>query len=74
MNPMSIMQLRPMLEQFRERHPRFVEFFGYAGQSMGEDALIEISITDPQGHKTITNMKVSPEDLALFQELRELLH
>lgn len=74
MNLMSVMQLKPMLEQFKERHPRFVEFFGYAGQSVGEDSLIEISVTDPQGKKIITNMKVTPEDLELFQELRGLLH
>ena len=73
MNPKAMMQLKPMMEEFRDRHPRFVEFFSYAGQSISEDALIEIGITDAEGRKIITNMRVEPEDLELFALMRSML-
>lgn len=74
MNPMALMQLKPMFEKFRNRHPKFVQFFGYAGQSLGENALVEISITDPDGKKIVTNMKITAEDLELYRNLQNLLH
>lgn len=73
MNPKEMMKLKPLLEDFHARHPRFVEFFTYAGQVISEDALIEIGITDAAGKKVITNMKVEPEDLELFQLLKGML-
>ena len=73
MNPKDMMKLKPMLEEFHERHPRFVEFFSYAGQVISEDALIEIGITDADGRKTVTNMRVEPEDLELFQLMMGML-
>lgn len=73
MNPMALMHLKPMLEQFRDRHPKFVQFFGYAGSHLAEDALLEISITDADGKKIVTNMRLTPEDLALYSEIQSLL-
>ncbi|MCR4644919.1 MAG: hypothetical protein K5695_05860 [Oscillospiraceae bacterium] len=73
MNPKEMMKLKPMMEEFRDRHPRFVEFFSYAGQSITEDSLIEIAITDADGKKIITNMRVAPEDLELFALMRSML-
>ena len=73
MNPKEIMRLRPLMEEFRDRHPKFVDFFGYAGQNISEDALIEIGITDAEGRKIITNMKVAPEDLELFALMKGML-
>lgn len=73
MNPMALMHFKPLFEKFRDRHPKFVQFFGYAGQSLGEDALVEISVTDPEGKKIVTNMKITAEDLELYQNIQELL-
>lgn len=73
MNPMALLQLKPLFEQFRDRHPKFVQFFGCAGQSLGENALVEISVTDPEGKKIVTNMKITAEDLELYQNLQSLL-
>ncbi len=73
MNPMSLMRLKPLFEQFRERHPKFLMFFSAAGQCVTEESLIEISVTSPEGKKMITNMRVKQEDLALFDELKDLM-
>lgn len=74
MDPMAFLKFKPMLEQFRERHPKFVSFFGFAGQHIKEDSLLEISVTDPDGKKIVTNIRVSPEDIALFQTFGSMLH
>ena len=73
MNPMGFMQLRPMVEQFQARHPKFVEFFGYAGQHIQEDSLLEISITDAEGSKIVTNIRITQEDLDFVKQLRQTL-
>ena len=72
-NPMALMQLRPLFEAFRDRHPKFVQFFGYAGKDLREGSLLEISVTAPDGKKTVTNIRVTEEDLALVEQLRQLL-
>lgn len=73
MNPIALMQLKPMFERFRERHPKFVQFFGYAGKSISEGSLVEISIVDPEGKKIVTNIRVDSEDIALFQQLQGMV-
>lgn len=73
MNPMALMRLKPMMEQFRERHPKFVQFFGYAGSHLTEDAVLEISVTDADGKKIVTNIRLTPEDLALYNELQNMM-
>ncbi len=72
-NPMSIMRLKPLFEQFRDRHPKFLQFFAFAGQHVREESLIEISVTSPDGKKMVTNMRVKHEDLELFDELRSMM-
>ncbi|MBE6875643.1 MAG: hypothetical protein E7496_02800 [Ruminococcus sp.] len=73
MNPMALMHIKPMLEKFQERHPKFIQFFGYAGQNVTEGSLIEISVTSPDGRKAITNIRLSEEDLELADKLKELV-
>lgn len=73
MNPIAMMQLKPQLESFRDRHPKFLQFFAYAGAKITENSLLEVSITSEDGQKIITNLRISQEDLELFRQLKELL-
>ncbi len=73
MNPIALMQLKPMFDRFRERHPKFIQFFGYAGKSISEGSLIEVSIVDPEGKKIVTNIRVDADDIALFQQLQGMV-
>ena len=73
MNPLTLMHIKPLLEGFRDRHPKFLQFFGYAGQNMGEGSLLEIRITSADGKKAVTNLRVSQEDLELIQKMQELI-
>lgn len=74
MNPLAMMQIKPLLEKFKERHPKFIQFFGVAAGSVGEGTLIEIGVTSPDGRKMITNMRVSQEDLELLDKLKGLMN
>lgn len=74
MNPMAFLHIKPLFEQFSQRHPRFVQFFGYASQSIGEDSILEISVTDASGRRAVTNIRVAAEDLELVEQLRKLMN
>ena len=73
MNPMAFLHIKPLFEQFSQRHPKFVQFFGYASQTLGEGSLLEIAVVDPNGHKAVTNIRVAPEDLELIEQLKSLM-
>lgn len=72
MNPMALLKIKPLLGQFRERHPKFMEFLGFAPQHLGEGSLIEVTITQADGYTTKTNIRITAEDLELVEQLKEL--
>lgn len=71
-NPMAFLKIKPLLGQFRDRHPRFVEFLGAAPQQLGEDSLLEITIKSADGYTTKTNIRITAEDLELVEQLKSL--
>ncbi len=73
MNPLALMHIKPLLEGFQERHPKFIQFFSYAGQNVDEGSLIEISVTSADGHKAVTNIRIAQEDLELMDKLKALM-
>ncbi|MBR2912844.1 MAG: hypothetical protein IKK51_10915 [Oscillospiraceae bacterium] len=73
MNPMKFMQFKPLLERFRDRHPKFIQFFGYAAGHISAGSVLEITVTDPEGKKIVTNIRVDEEDIALFHQFKEML-
>ena len=70
MNPMAMMKIKGLLDRFRANHPKVPMFFSAASQSIGEGSIIEISITNADGKKLCTNMKVTADDLELFEQLK----
>ncbi len=73
MNPLALMHIKPLLQGFQERHPKFIQFLGYSVQALGEDSLLEIKITSADGTKAKTNLKITKEDLELMDKLKELV-
>ena len=45
MNPMMLMQIKGMLDDFKRNHPKVPMFFSAAAQSIGEGSIIEITVT-----------------------------
>ncbi|MBE5833333.1 MAG: hypothetical protein E7309_01670 [Butyrivibrio sp.] len=72
-NPMGLFQLKSLWDKFRENHPKFPMFLS-ALQKNGikEGTLIEITITEPDGEKIQSNIKISASDLELFEQLKNI--
>lgn len=71
MNPMAILQIKSLLDKFKNNHPKIPMFFSAAAQSIDENSIIEIKVTTAEGQNIITNMKVTSDDIELFKELKE---
>lgn len=68
-NPMMLMKLKGELEGFNSRHPKFKRFFGDVASKTEAGEVFEISLTKNDGTKIRTNIRISPEDKALFENL-----
>ena len=71
MNPMAILQIKSLLDKFKNNHPKIPMFFSAAAQSIDENSIIEIKVTTAEGQNLITNMNVTSDDIELFKELKE---
>ena len=71
MNPKAILQIKSLLDKFKNNHPKIPMFFSAAAQSIDENSIIEIKVTTAEGQNLITNMKVTSDDIELFKELKE---
>lgn len=73
MNPMKTMKLAVAWKQFIDRHPKFAKFITEVPkQTFKENTVIDITITTDDGKKYVSNMKISAEDLAVFEELHNM--
>lgn len=72
MNPFALMKIKGMLEQFQANHPRVPLFFRDAMQHMEEGTVIEIQVTTKEGKNLCTNMKITRQDLELFEQLKSM--
>lgn len=72
MNPMNIMKIKGLMDQFSASHPRVPMFFRDASQCIGEDSVIDITVTTAEGKILRTNMKVTAQDLELIGQLKNL--
>jgi len=73
MNPQGLMQIMAAWNTFKTNHPKFPAFeAAIQAQGIREDSIIEISVTDPDGKKTETNIKVKQSDIELFESLKNM--
>lgn len=70
MNPFALMKIKGLMEQFQANHPRVPMFFKDAMQCVEEGTIIEIQVTTKEGKNLCTNMKITAEDLELFEQLK----
>ena len=69
----DFMKIKSAWDKFTRSHPRFPQFLN-AVKTAGipEDTVLGVSVTYPDGRKLETNLKVTAEDLDLFQELSKI--
>lgn len=74
MNKMdAIFKIKGAWDKFCNGHPKFPLFLNAVKQrGIPEGAVLEIGITYPDGQVLSTNVKVSAEDLELFETLKSI--
>lgn len=72
-NPMALMQMKQKVEEFNSRHPKLGMFFRDAGGRVDTGAVLELSVTSPDGEKIRTNFRVCEEDKELLAMLQALI-
>lgn len=72
-NPASLFQMKALWDRFAANHPKFPKFLQAAtASSLDEGSIIEIKITRANGDTIASNLKVTADDLELFQEIRNI--
>ena len=67
-NPAKLLQFRKDWGEFENRYPKFVKFIGAVVQSgIGEDSVIDVCVTLPDGRKLESNMKLTAEDVEFIK-------
>lgn len=68
-----MLKLGGLWAKFSKNHPKFPQFVK-ALQKNGfkADTIIDIKLTYPDGNVLDSNLKISEEDLKLFNELKQL--
>jgi hypothetical protein len=70
-NPANIMKLMELKNKFDKNHPKFGAFLKAAGRdALTEGSIITVSIQAPGKDELVTNLKVTADDLALIEELK----
>lgn len=72
-NPADLLRVRSAAAKFNSNHPKLLPFFNAArGKAMTPGSVIEIAITDPNGEKIETNLRVQESDIELINLLIEI--
>lgn len=68
-----IQKLKGGMERFRMNHPKFPLFLNAVSQdALREGAVVEITVTTPEGKNYCSNSKLMQEDLELIECLKAL--
>ncbi len=71
---LAMMQkIKSGIDRFRANHPKFPMFLNAISQNaLVEGSIIEITVTTPDGKNYCTNLKIQADDMALFNELKNM--
>lgn len=73
MNPLKLMQLKSMLQGFKQRHPKLPLFFRDVVQhGVMEGSILQFQVTSPEGKKYAANIRLTKEDLLFLKEIQDL--
>ena len=68
-----IQQLKLGMDRFRANHPKFPMFLQAVSQNaLVEGSVIEINVTTPEGKNYCSNIKVTADDLAFIETLKNM--
>ncbi len=72
-NMAQMMKIMGIWNKFKQNHPKFPAFLSAVGRKgLHEDMILELTVTEPDGEKFQTNLKITASDLELLNELKAL--
>ena len=72
-NPKQLMQMADRLRIFKEQHPRVLEFISAVGRSsLQPGVILELKVTETDGRTSVTNMRLTPEDIETSEIIKSL--
>ena len=72
-NPLQLLQLKKAWDQFTGRHPKFPAFVkAISKAAITEGTVLDITVTTADGRVISSNLKITAEDMALVEELKNL--
>lgn len=73
MNPLDILKFKGLWDNFTSRHPKFPMFMNAVLQNgVKEGTVFEIQVKKPDGKEFATNLKITKEDMELFEKLKQM--
>ena len=73
LNPMEMMKLGERLRIFREQHPRVLDFIQAVGRNnLQPGVILELRVTDLDGKVSVTNMRLTEEDIETIGIIKNL--
>lgn len=70
-NPMKLLALKSEYTKFQNRHPKVIPFFQTISQNaLKENTVIEMQVSTEDGKQYASNIKITAEDIRMFQELK----
>lgn len=73
MNPADMMKVMGAFRNFQQAHPKAVSFFQVVfGSGIPEGTVMELTVTKPGENPMTTNIKVTQQDLDLFESLKNM--
>jgi hypothetical protein len=71
-NPASLLKFKKRYQIFSQQHPKILAFFkNVFVRDIAPGTVIEIKVTDNQGKSTVTNMRLTPEDVETIGMFRQ---
>ena len=71
---LKFQQIKNAFKRFDQDHPKFKKFMNavWREQALKQDAVIEISITSPEGKNYCSNIKLNAADIEMFEQLKSM--
>ncbi len=73
-NPAQLLRLKKQWDGFASRHPKLLRYLIYVSDnSLEEGALLDLTVTDPEGKALHANARLTAEDVVFLTTLRAVL-
>ena len=71
MNPIAMMQAAGRIKIFKEQHPKALAFIQSVSEGdLREGTIIEVKVTTPEGKESVSNIKLTKDDIETFNLLK----